>query len=223
MKPIAKRRLRFLAVFAAYFVGLWLLWNTPVVYPLKLFVVLLHEISHGLAAVATGGRIAAIEITPLEGGVCRCPGGNAFLTLSAGYLGSLLWGGLMIWGADRLGARRDWLTAVVGLVAGGITLLYVRQPFALAFGLAFGAALVAVAVRLGPVANRAVLVGLGLTSCLYAILDIKSDILDRPLMTSDASMLARLTGVPTVVWGVLWIGAALAFCTVLFRWAWRRA
>ena len=48
-----KRRVRFLALFTAYFVAVWLLWNTPVVYPLKLFVVLLHEISHGLAAIAT--------------------------------------------------------------------------------------------------------------------------------------------------------------------------
>ena len=223
MKPRARRRLRFVAVFSAYFVGLWLLWSTPVVYPLKLFVVLLHEISHGLAAVATGGRIAAIDITPLEGGVCRCGGGSAFLTLSAGYLGSLFWGGAMIWGADRLGSRSDWLTAGIGLLAGGVTLLFVRQPFALAFGPAFGAGLVALALKTGPAVNRAVLVGLGLTSCLYAILDIKSDIIDRPYAVSDARMLAEMTRVPTVVWGALWIGIALAFCFVLFRWAWRRA
>ena len=39
------------------FVGVVLLWNTPVVAPLKIFVVLLHEISHGVAAVLTGGSI----------------------------------------------------------------------------------------------------------------------------------------------------------------------
>ena len=31
-------------------------WSTVYVWPLRLFVVLLHEVSHGLAAVATGGR-----------------------------------------------------------------------------------------------------------------------------------------------------------------------
>jgi hypothetical protein len=36
-------------------------------------------------------------------------------------------------------------------------------------------------------------------------------------------MLSQLTGVPTLVWGGLWIGAALAVCVFLFRWAWRRA
>ena len=55
------------------------------------------------------------------------------------------------------------------------------------------------------------------------MLDIKSDILDRPELRSDARMLAELTGVPTLVWGGLWIAIALLFCVVLFRWVWRRA
>ena len=46
---------------------------------------------------------------------------------------------------------------------------------------------------------------IGLTSCLYAILDIKSDILDRAHLRSDAYMLAELTHIPTVAWGALWI------------------
>ena len=32
------RKLRFLAGFAVYFGALWLLWGTPIVYPLKIFV-----------------------------------------------------------------------------------------------------------------------------------------------------------------------------------------
>ena len=221
MNEQTKKRLRFLGIFAAYFVGVWFLWNTAFVYPIKLFVVLLHEISHGIAAVVTGGRISAIDVTPMQGGVCQCGGGNAFLTLSAGYLGSLLWGGLMIWGAVKLGRRAEWLTAAIGVVTASVTLLYIRQPFALAFGLAFGAVLIALALRTGAAANRAVLMGLGMTSALYAVLDIKSDIIDRPEVLSDARMLSELTGVPTIVWGILWITAAVTLCVALFRWAWR--
>ena len=223
MNDLSKRRLRFLAAFAALFAAVWFLWDTPFVYPVKLFVVLLHEISHGLATLATGGRILAIEVTPLEGGLCRCPGGNAFLSLSAGYLGSLLWGGLMIWGAERFPTLSSWFSAVLALTVGGMTLLFAQQSFAVAFGLAFAAALLAVAWRASAGVNRVLLTALGLTSCLYAVLDIKSDILDRPELRSDARMLAELTGVPTLVWGGLWIGIALLFCVVLFRWAWRRA
>ncbi len=129
----------------------------------------------------------------------------------------------MIWGAERFPAKSAWLTAAIAAVVAGATLLYVRQPFAAAFGLAFGAALFVVSRRAGVTGNRAVLTMLGLTSCLYAVLDIKSDILDRPELQSDARMLAEMTGVPTVLWGGIWIVVALAFCAVLFRWAWRRA
>jgi simple sugar transport system permease protein len=83
VNALTRRRLLFLGGFSLYFVALWLLWETPVVYPLKVFVVFLHEISHGIAAVATGGSIQRITLSPRLGGACYCPGGNAFLTLSA--------------------------------------------------------------------------------------------------------------------------------------------
>jgi hypothetical protein len=210
-------RARFLFGFAGFFAFLWLFWETWLVAPLKLFVVLLHEISHGLAAIATGGRIEKIVVTPDQGGACYCGGGDAFLTLSAGYLGSLLWGVLLVLLAARLGRRSGWFTALIGVGIGAISVLYIRNPFGLAFGLATAAALMAAARYLSPAANTRILWVLGLTSCLYAVLDIKSDVIDRPELQSDAAMLAEMTGIPTLAWGILWIGAALVICWLLFR------
>lgn len=223
MRPATRRRLRFLVGFSAYFAAIWLLWETPLVYPLKVFVVFLHEISHGIVALATGGAIHRITLSPLLGGACHCPGGNAFLTLSAGYLGSLVWGGVILEAGRRAGRRAD---RVVHLVGGGtvvITLLFVRGAFGLAFGILFGAALMLAARSMSNEANRTLLNALGLTSCLYAVLDIKADILDRPLLASDAAMLGDLTGVPTLVWGVLWITIAVVVSGRLFVRAYRAA
>jgi hypothetical protein len=97
-----------------------------------------------------------------------------------------------------------------------LTLLYLRGVFTIAFGSAFGIGLVVVARYLSGEANRILLSVLGLTSCLYAILDIKSDVLDRPHLPSDAHMLFELTGVPTLYWGALWIGIALGASGWLF-------
>ena len=213
----AKTRARLVAGFMAFFAALWFLWDTWIVTPLKLFVVLLHEISHGLAAVATGGAIEKIVVTSDLGGACYCGGGDAFLTLSAGYLGSLLWGAALVLVAARLGRKSSWITGTIGVLIGLVAVLYVRNPFGLLFGLGFGAALIAAARYLSPAVNERVLWALGLTSCLYAVLDIKSDILDRPELRSDARMLAEMTGVPTVFWGGLWIAAALFVCWLLFR------
>lgn len=223
MKASTKRKARFLAGFALYFGVLWILWDTPLVYPLKIFVVLLHEVSHALVSVATGGVIERIVLDPRQGGACYCPGGNALLTLSAGYLGSLAWGALMVEGARAKRVPTDWVNGAIGGLVIALTVLYVRSGFGIGFGLLFGAALVVVSRRLSAEANRTLLMSLGLTSALYAILDIKSDVLDRPHLESDAFMLGEITATPTEFWGVLWIVVALAVSALLFRRAWRDA
>ncbi|GMV07411.1 MAG: hypothetical protein AMXMBFR53_36860 [Gemmatimonadota bacterium] len=223
MTDTAHRKLRFLAGFAVYFGALWFLWDTALVYPLKIFVVLLHEVSHALAAVATGGSISHITLDPNQGGATWTMGGSAFATLSAGYLGSLAWGALMLEAARARRIRTDLVNGLIGGLVFALTVAFVRNGFGLAFGLLFGAALVAASRKLSVAANRSVLLTLGMTSSLYAILDIKSDILDRPQLRSDAYMLAELTGIPTLVWGVLWIGVALGVTFLLFRRAYRDA
>jgi hypothetical protein len=222
LRRSTKRKIAFLAGLTAWLVVVWLLWWSPLIYPLKLFVVLLHETSHALMAVATGGRVDRLVITADQGGVCYCPGGNAFLTLSAGYLGSLLWGALILVlaQADRPAPRNT--TTAIGVAVLGLTALFVRNAFGVLFGALFGAALIALRGA-GRTAHVAVLTALGLTSCLYAFLDIKSDVLDRPHLPSDAYMLAQMTGVPTVVWGVLWIGIGAIVSWALFQRALARA
>ena len=216
-------RLRFILGFALFFTALWFLWDTPLVYPLKIFVVLLHEVSHAVAAVATGGTIERITLDPREGGACYCPGGNAFLTLSAGYLGSLLWGGLMFIAATAERVKTEWVNGLIGVLVIGLTILYVRSEFGFVFGLLFGLSMIGVSQKLAPMLNRTLLLTLGLTSALYAILDIKSDILDRPEVRSDAAMLSDITGVPTLAWGTLWILLAIVVCFWMLRRAYRDA
>jgi len=193
-----------------------LLWDTFVVYPFRLFVVFLHEISHGLAAVATGGRIVSIGLSFDEGGVCLTRGGWPFLILNAGYLGSLLWGAAFL----LLGGRRTRARSVVGVVGAftlAVTLVYVRTWFGFVYGLAAGLVLVAVASRLKPAVSELLLAAIGATSVLYAVWDVASDVLFRHSGQSDAAALARLTGVPAVAWGVLWVIASVAVLVSVLR------
>jgi hypothetical protein len=223
VRPATRRKLRFLAGFAVYFGSLWLLWESPIVYPLKIFVVLLHEWSHALAVLATGGSVERIVLDRYQGGATYGRGGNAFLALSAGYLGSLAWGGALVSAARTRRFRPDLVNALVGAAVIALTFVYVRSLFGIVFGFLFGAALVLASHHLSALWNRRATLTLGLTSCLYAILDIKSDVLDRPELRSDARMLAELTGVPTLFWGALWIGVALLASALLFLRAYREA
>lgn len=222
MRRATNRKAAFLLALAAWLAALWLLWWSPVIYPVKLFVVLLHEVGHAAAAVATGGTVERIVVTPDQGGVCYCPGGNAFLTLSAGYLGSMVFGALiLVLARSRRPAPRD-TTTLIGVAVLVLTALFVRNAFGILFGALFGAVLVALRSA-GRMVHVVVLTALGLTSCLYALLDIKSDVLDRPYLRSDAHMLAQLTGIPTVVWGVFWIALGGLVAWWLFRKAYAEA
>jgi hypothetical protein len=222
MSPKTKKRMTFLAGFLLYFVLLWALWDTAIIYPVKVFVVLLHEVSHGLAAMATGGSVERIVLNANQGGAAYTVGGSPFFTLSAGYLGSLLWGVLFVMLAFSKRLRPRWIINVLGFAVLLVTVLTVRNLFGFAFGLAFGGALLASARYLSQGTNRVLLMGLGLTSALYAILDIKSDIISRPELRSDAAMLAEMTGIPTIFWGFLWIGIALLVSAWLLKWVAKR-
>jgi len=68
------------------------LWATPVIIPLKILIVFMHEVSHGLAAILTGGEIESLSISIKQGGQAVTRGGNGFIITSAGYPGSLLIG-----------------------------------------------------------------------------------------------------------------------------------
>ncbi len=223
MATQSRRRLNFILGFSLYFVAVWYLWYTPVIYPLKIFVVLLHEASHALAMLATGGTVSHITLDPNQGGLMVGAGGWAFLTLSAGYLGSLALGALLVKASQWKRVAPGTLLALVGGVVLALTLIYVRNAFGLFFGFAFGASLVVSGRKLSPDWSRRLMMGIGLTSVLYAILDIKSDILDRPHLRSDAAMLAELTGIPTVAWGIIWITIAVVAAGLLLRSAYRSA
>jgi Peptidase M50B-like len=198
------------------FLGLAFLWNTPWVSPLKLFVVFLHETSHGLAALATGGRIEEIRVFAEEGGRTVTSGGNAFVVTSAGYLGSMFFGVILLIVATRT-AQARWLALGLGSGAVAIALLCMPAEGRM-FAAGCGLVLAATWPLPRPVAEFVLRV-IGVTSCLYAILDIKSDVLDRNHHASDATRLAEMTGIPGVVWGALWITISLVVTFYAAKWA----
>jgi hypothetical protein len=188
-----------------------LLWSTVVIYPLKILVVFFHELSHGLTALITGGSIVEIAMVAEEGGHCVTAGGNGFLITSAGYLGSLIWGAAILIFAARTKYDKEILTAL-GVLMIAVALIYVRPlaGFGFVFSIACGAAMVVIARVLGGRISDILLRIIGLTSCMYAVLDIKSDIIDRDGLQSDAWQLSQNVGLPVWFWGFLWIAIAIA-------------
>lgn len=185
------------------------LWQTPLALPFKLLVVLFHELSHGIAALATGGSIESLTLTPDQGGLAVTRGGSRFAVLSAGYLGSLVFG-LAIFAAALLSRADRVVLGLLGAVLLGAAALYIREGFALVFSVAAGGLMLAGARFLPRVAADLVLRVVGLASMIYVPYDIVSDTILRAGERSDARMLAEEIGGATMLWGGLWLVLSLA-------------
>lgn len=192
------------------------LWQTPVLIPLKLLVVFLHEFGHAVTIWLTGGEVVSLSINTSQGGEVTSRGGNRFLSLSAGYLGSLLFGVALLLAALRSKADR-WFLVLFGLVMIAVTLLNTPLGFAWVFGLATGAVMIAIARFLPHEASDLVLRLIGLTSMIYVPYDIFSDTIARSALRSDARMLAEEFGGTTMMWGGLWLVISMAAIIWCFR------
>jgi len=194
-----------------------MLWNTWAAYPLRLLVVFFHELSQGIMAVLTGGRVTEIHISPEMRGACTIEGGHTLSILLAGYWGSLVWGiGLYI--VALKWSRASWVNAAIGIMIYTVAVLYIRPVFSMGLAMAVlaGAGMVFVSIKLPVFVNRILLKVIALTNCLYALFDVRSTDGGVSSLQNDADRLAEMTGVPSAMWGLLWIGVALpAVCLLL--------
>ncbi|QDP00958.1 M50 family metallopeptidase [Thalassotalea sp. PS06] len=166
-----------------------------------------HEISHGLAAILSGGHIIRIQLFANGAGLCTSAGGNSVFVAFSGYAGAVLFGMLLYWGAGvhRQGAKiisgiliamiivtlllwvKDLLTAVICLVLTAIfslKLAYSRSTW------------------LAPILKIISLVVLlnALQSPWY---------LWSTPQKSDAYLLAQYTMIPGFIWIIIWLAMAI--------------
>ena len=193
-----------------------LLWNTIFLYPLKLMVVLMHETGHALAALLTGGSVLRVEVNALQGGVTYTSGGNRFIILSAGYLGSCFIGASILWSASHK-TMSKYIAELFGCIIILITIFWVRDLFTFIFAVSMGSFCMLLGWKVKGPWEKLFMQFLGTVCCLYAVIDIFEDILVRSFVKnpdgygkSDAEALAELTMIPSIVWGAIWIVIAIA-------------
>ena len=196
----ATLNLRRLGIFVLIGAGAVFFWHSPVLAPLKIFVVFLHETGHALATVFTGGRVVSMVVTPWESGYVEYVGGMPVVITSAGYVGSALFGGLLL----RLAGRPRWATTTftgLAVLFSLVTLWFVRNPFGIVFGLGTAAVCSILVWKRFPGVHYLLDV-LAVMSTLYALYDL-SDFLRIGAMT-DAVILAQMTRLPAFLWALLW-------------------
>ena len=198
-------------------------WDTLLIYPIKLFVVTLHEMSHGLMAMAFGGDIIEIQIDKQSGGYCKPSSWGNFMTSSAGYLGSLLWGSLILILAVK-SDKDKYITLVIGLILLGLSyfVLQTGELFGTAVTVGLPAFMLIAFKYFGNFFRDLWLKFIGITTCIYVVLDIKDDLIDRSNIGSDADSIAELTGLPSVFLGSVWMITAVFILFIVLRYIYRQ-
>lgn len=233
-----------------------------VTYPFRIFVTYVHESSHVIATLLTGGSALGMDVDPDGSGVAYHRGGVGVIVSSAGYLGSTLFGGflLLLCGSQAVAKRTlVWLgvgtlavtllfvgfspfpavltvalaaiAAVIGslparlsglrsglaVMAGALTLLLlavvVHQKIAFPWlvGLLLATGLLLAGQYLSPGAAHFLLGFLAVQCCLSAVFDLLTLVTlsaGSPVQT-DARNMQAMTGIPAIVWALLWTALAV--------------
>jgi hypothetical protein len=237
----AKPQLKLLLAATVATVALWFIpYAEYIVYPIRLFVTFIHESSHAIVALVTGGSVQSLTISSDGSGVVYSAGASVLgqlFTSSAGYLGTTFFGVLLLYLMRRnvspqrvlfcLGAFIGIVTLVFGVILPALNIFSLNVPFSsVGFTIGVGAilsiGLMALALYAGPrVANWAVAF-LAIQCLLNAISDLKTVLfINSPLAGSDiqndAGNMAAATGIPGFLWVVVWIAIAALMIVVGIR------
>jgi hypothetical protein len=182
-------------------------WDSPILTPIKLLVVMGHESGHAAATLLAGGQVQRVVLAANQSGACLSalpPGAwPTILVYSAGYVGSAIAGAVLLVLAFRFRLARGvlalyavWL-ALMAILAG--------SAFTIAFCLGMAAVLGAAARWLPLLGVRLVVLFLATFTGLYALFDLRDDLWNSTVRAqSDAALLAAHTPIPAFLWAVLW-------------------
>ena len=215
------------------------LWFIPfaeiLTYPFRIFVTFIHEGGHAIAALLTGNSVESLSIaTNASGETYTSQGGtiSQMFVASAGYLGSMTFGALLLVLIRKTVAARVVLIGSATLIL-VLTLIYglikpimsgfasSAMAFTILAGTLLSLGLVAVARYAKPRVAAFFVSFLAVQCVLNALLDLKTVFFlstpFAPTVPTDALNMSAATGIPAVVWVVTWIGIALGILALTMR------
>lgn len=225
-----------LLVAAGISVVLWFIPFAEVLtYPFRIFVTFIHEGGHAIAALLTGNSVASLSVAMnASGETYTTQGGfiSQVLVASAGYVGSMAFGALLLVLIRKAVAARFVLLGSAGVIF-LLTIIFGLLkpilswgmlsgiPFTLFAGTVLSVGLILVA-RFASAKTAAFFVSFLAVQCiLNALLDLKTVFFlsspFAPAIPTDAVNMAHATGVPAFFWAVLWIVLSLGILWLAMR------
>ncbi|WP_286235231.1 M50 family metallopeptidase [Thalassotalea sediminis] len=174
-----------------------------------------HELSHGLAAILTGGRIISIELSADGSGLCTTQGGSRFVVSFMGYAGASLFGYWLV----RISMLHHLITklvvAILWLVIAVTLVFWVKDILTLFITLLLLALVTFKAFYSGKKYLPLALQFIGATVLLNSI---KSPLyLFDGGALGDGATLANMTLIPEMIWVVIWCGIGMITLYLLVK------
>ncbi len=230
----ARPQARTLLLAALLSIALWFIpFAELLTYPFRIFVTFIHEGGHALAALLTGNSVASLSVAMNASGETYTTNGGLLSQIfvsSAGYVGAAAYGALLLLLIRRAVAARIVLaTTAVFILA--LTAIYgflvplahgMVSPFTLLAGVLISVGLLAVGRYASPRTATFFTSFLAVQCVLNALFDLKtvfflSSPLERANVATDAMNMANATGIPAIVWAVVWIAISFLILSVAMR------
>ncbi len=222
-----------IAAALVYVIGAYVPFGHEALYPLTLFTTWVHEMGHGLTALALGGRFSELQIFRNASGWAACvaaPGWPEALVSAGGLLAPPLVGAVLI--AVVHGPRRARIALALLAAALVVSLaIWVRSATGLV-------AMPVVAAALGWTAWRGfavhpdrrvivvqvlgVVLALDTLTRMVGYVFVREVTVDGQVSRSDIQSVADNLGGSYIAWGVAVTALALALLGGALWWAWRR-
>ena len=216
-----------------------LLWFIPfaefLTYPFRIFVTFIHEGGHAIAALLPRNSVASLSVAMNASGETYTTQGGLISQVfisSAGYLGSMAFGALLLILIRKAVAARlvllgcaifvFTLTMIYGLFKPIFSMnMWSGIPFTLLAGTAISVGLVLIAKFASARVAAFFTSFLAVQCVLNALFDLKTVFFLAspfgPTVQTDAVNMANATGIPAILWTMIWIGLALAILWFAMR------
>jgi hypothetical protein len=228
----ARPQVTTLLLATALSLGLWFLpYAELLTYPFRIFVTFIHEGGHALAAFVTGNSVRSLTVSADGSGLVYSANSGLFSSLfvsSAGYLGAMLFGAMLLWLVRRRVKARFVLASSGVLVLLLAVFFGLLAPlwnltlpglFTLLAGVALPAGLFAAAKYLGPRAATFLVSFLAVQCVLNAVFDLRNVLFASAFTDAhtDAANMEAVTGIPSVFWALFWIVVAFVILSLVLR------
>jgi hypothetical protein len=211
-KPLLSPRAKFILLCLSALIIYKLPWLGI---PFNWLATFFHEISHGLAALLTGGSIVSISLAVDGSGQCITRGGSEWLISFSGYFGAVVWGMAIYRLAHYHNLLAGLLTATLCSLLALTMLFYVRDLLTLLICM-FLLMLFSLSWKLHRINLLQVFIKFIALLCLLNSLYSPLYLLDGQAF-GDGANLARLTGLPEIFWIGIWSSIGLGAVYLLWK------